>query len=84
MSKGVWILAEQRNGVVLDVSFELLTRGLLLQATGRSLTAVLFGSGIADKELNRLVERGADRVVFADAPELALFLLSLTLRVCAH
>ncbi len=75
MSKGVWILAEQRNGVVLDVSFELLTRGLLLASKlGVPLTAVLFGSGIADKELNRLVERGAGRVVFADAPELASFL----------
>ncbi|MBR4370520.1 MAG: hypothetical protein IKS92_05695, partial [Victivallales bacterium] len=44
MSKNVWILAEQRDGKVLDVSFELLTRGIkLAEKLGVKLIAVLFG-----------------------------------------
>lgn len=75
MSNGVWIVAEQRDGVVLDVSFELLTRAIkLAQGTGGELTAVLFGSGISDAEAQHLIERGADRVLIAESPVLSSFL----------
>ena len=64
MSKNVWILAEQRDGKVLDVSFELLTRGIkLAQKLGVKLVAVLFGEAVSDAECNRLIERGADSVM---------------------
>ena len=75
MSKNVWILAEQRDGKVLDVSFELLTRGIkLAQKLGVKLVAVLFGEAVSDAECNRLIERGADSVICAEAPQLATFL----------
>ncbi|MBO7619922.1 MAG: hypothetical protein J6T06_05380, partial [Victivallales bacterium] len=75
MSKNVWILAEQRDGKVLDVSFELLTRGIkLAEKLGVKLIAVLFGEAISDAECNRLIERGADGVICAEAPQLATFL----------
>ena len=75
MSKDVWILAEQRDGKVLDVSFELLTRGIkLAEKLGVKLIAVLFGEAVSDDECNRLIERGADGVICAEAPQLATFL----------
>ena len=75
MSKNVWILAEQRDGKVLDVSFELLTRGIkLAEKLGVKLIAVLFGEAVSDDECNRLIERGADGVICAEAPQLATFL----------
>lgn len=72
---GVWILAEQSGGRVQRISHELLTRGLDLAAKrGTSLNALIFGSNINTDDLQELIDRGADRVVVMEAPELEHFL----------
>lgn len=71
---GVWILAEQFDGRVQRISHELLTRGLDLAAKRKAkLTAVLFGDRFDEKELQELIDRGADEVIAVSAPELAHF-----------
>ncbi len=73
-SEGVWILAEQFEGRVLPVSFELLRRGReLADKRETTLSAMIFGDTIDDDGLAELVARGADRVVVTEAPELAHF-----------
>ena len=63
-SSGVWIVAEQKDGKLQRISFELLTRGLKLsEKSGSELSAMIFSSDISDDELGELIERGADRVV---------------------
>jgi len=72
--RDIWILAEQREGRIQDISLELLTRGQELQAQrGCRLNAMVFGAEISDDELQRLIDCGADRVVFVRAAELDFF-----------
>ncbi len=74
--KGVWILAEQDGGRVQRISYELLTRGReLAQKRGADLTAMIFGHDIDAEDLQELIDRGADRVVATEAPELEHFLV---------
>jgi electron transfer flavoprotein alpha subunit len=73
--QGVWILAEQDAGELLGVSYELLTRGAeLARKLSTDLTAVLLGSGVGDEQLQSLIDRGADRVVYVEDEKLAHFL----------
>jgi electron transfer flavoprotein alpha subunit len=59
--RGIWVFAEQRGGVVAEVSFELLGAGRRLADTlGVELSAVLFGG--AEAEAGELIRWGADRV----------------------
>ncbi|MBN2641022.1 MAG: electron transfer flavoprotein subunit alpha/FixB family protein [Victivallales bacterium] len=75
---GIWIIAGQRDGELLRISFELIARGLeLARKRNTSLTAVVFGAGMTNKELYRLIRCGADRVIVADFPELDKFDLEL-------
>ncbi len=72
--EGVWILAEQSDGRVQRISHELLTRGLeLAKKRDTVLTAVIFGHEIDDDDLQGLIDRGADRVISMEAPELEHF-----------
>lgn len=72
----VWILAEQHDGKIQPVSFELLTRGrALAEKRGSRLNAMIFGSNIEEAGLRELIACGADRVVAMEAPELAYFLV---------
>ncbi len=74
--RDIWIVAEQREGKILDISFELLTRGLDLQKQRRcGLNAMVFGDEVPEAELQGLIARGADKVVFIKAPELRYFLV---------
>jgi len=73
--QGVWILAEQSAGRVQRVSHELLTRGrMLADKRNTELTAVILGREINRDDLQELTERGADRVLAMEAPELQHFL----------
>jgi electron transfer flavoprotein alpha subunit len=73
--KAVWILAEQREGKVADVSYELITRGReLADQRDTELCAVILGDNLSDAELQTLIDRGCDRVLHASAPELRHFL----------
>jgi len=56
---GVWIFAEQREGKLNPVSFELLGEGKrLARARGSELSAVLLGWGVKDMA-GELIQRGA-------------------------
>ncbi|RKY66456.1 MAG: electron transfer flavoprotein subunit alpha [Candidatus Latescibacterota bacterium] len=71
--RGVWIFAEQRNGRLSSVAYELLGVGRTLSDDlDVALTAVLFGSGM-EEAAGALVARGADRVLWVDEPELRTF-----------
>ena len=73
---GIWVLAEQSAGRVRRISHELLARGrLLAEARGSELAAMIFGNRIDTEDLQELIERGADRVVVVEAPELEHFLI---------
>ncbi len=59
--KGVWVFAEQRDGHVASVAFELLGEGRkLAKELNTELSAVLFGS--TEAEAKELIRWGADRV----------------------
>ena len=59
----VWTIAEQHNGKLKDVSFELLARGRkLADKLGTKLASVLIGHGVSEDALNELILRGADEV----------------------
>jgi electron transfer flavoprotein alpha subunit len=70
MAKGVWIVAEQRDGAFRKISFELAsTARKLADALGDEVCAVLCGSGI-EGIAGGLGQYGVDRVFVADAPAL--------------
>lgn len=74
-NKGVWILAEQSNGAVQRISYELLLRGReLADKLKTELTAIIFGHNIETDGLNELLERGADKVIVMQSPKLEYFL----------
>ncbi|MCD4826056.1 MAG: electron transfer flavoprotein subunit alpha/FixB family protein [Phycisphaerae bacterium] len=73
--RGVWILAEQHNGSVARISHELLTRGReLADKRNTDLTAMILGNDISQADLQGLIDRGADRVIAMESPELVGFL----------
>lgn len=71
-SKGVWVFAEQRDGRIKGVAYELLSKGReLADALGTDLSAVCLGHGVQGVE--DLGEYGADRVFYFDDPAIAQF-----------
>ena len=73
---GIWILAEQNEGKVSRVSFELLTRGLdLAVKNGAMLSAMVIGEAIEDASLQQLIDCGADRVICIEGDGLETFLV---------
>lgn len=65
--KGVWIFAEQSDGKIASVSYELLGIGRkLADKLNTELCAVLFGSS---DEASELIKWGADKVYHADSKE---------------
>ena len=72
----IWTIAEQSQGKLKMVSFELLSRGRLLADKMKGeLCAVLLGNQVSDNDLQELVERGADTVYFVDDPRLLHFVV---------
>jgi electron transfer flavoprotein alpha subunit len=68
--RGVWVFAEQRDGQLKGIAYELLAKGRGLADTLKTeLSAVCFGHGL--KEIEKLVAQGADRVYIIDDPSLA-------------
>ncbi|MDI6732152.1 MAG: electron transfer flavoprotein subunit alpha [Candidatus Margulisbacteria bacterium] len=69
--KGIWVFAEQREGEIQPVAFELLSEGKKLAADlNCELAAVLCGDESIDKEINKLFEYGADKVYLLQHKEL--------------
>ena len=72
--KNVYVFAEQRNGVIQPVAYELLGKACDLAASlGEKVVAVLLGCGIKD-QAQKLIEFGADEVIVADCAELKDYL----------
>ncbi len=68
--RGVWIFAEQRDGKLKNVSFELLAKGRELADTLQTeLCAVCLGHNVGQVE--QLIAYGADKVYLVDHPDLA-------------
>ena len=71
--RDVWVFAEQTDGEVQSVTYELLGEGRkLADELGMDLCAVLLGAGV-DGPAAELITRGADKVYVVDKPELAHF-----------
>jgi len=69
--KNIWVFAEQREGEIQPVAFELLSEGKKLAADlNCELAAVLCGDESIDKEINKLFEYGADKVYVLHHKEL--------------
>lgn len=70
MNKNVYVYAEQREGIIQPVAFELLGKARdLADVLGEKVVAILAGHNIS-ASANELIAYGADDVVVVDAPEL--------------
>ncbi|MBN1627261.1 MAG: electron transfer flavoprotein subunit alpha/FixB family protein, partial [Deltaproteobacteria bacterium] len=84
MSQGVMIIAEQRDGDIRKISYELISEGRrLADASGQELTAVLLGSNIKDKAA-KFGNYGANKVIVADDPRLAQYTTDAYVSVIAQ
>ena len=71
--KDVWVFAEQHDGVIQSITYELLGEGRkLADSLGMKLCAVLLGHKI-EARCADLVARGADKVYLMDHPALEHF-----------
>jgi len=71
--KGIWVYAEQRNGEMASVVYELLGEGRkLAEQLGEELSAVLLGDGVTC-QAEDLIQHGADNVYVVDNPKLKDF-----------
>ena len=71
--KGIWVFAEQQNGVLNPAVLEILAKALELKAhTGEELTAVLLGDGVSALA-ETLFAYGADSVILAEDKALASY-----------
>ena len=69
----VWIFAEQKDGHIQSITYELLGEGRkLADQLGMNLCAILLGHQVTEQTA-ALIQRGADRVYLVDAPELVYF-----------
>ena len=72
--KGILVFAEQREGVIQNVAFELIGKAReLADQINEQVTAILCGyqvKGLADQ----LIHAGADRVLVVDDPNLKDYL----------
>ena len=82
----IWVFAEQTDGKIAGVAFELLGKGLELKAQrgdGCRLCAVLLGSGVTDAMTAALAAAGADIVYVVDDPKLATYDADVTVDAVA-
>jgi electron transfer flavoprotein alpha subunit len=71
--KDIWVFAEQHEGKVQEVAYELLSTGRrLAKERGCQLAAVVLGHNIKDSA-SHLIAAGADTVYIVDQPELAQY-----------
>lgn len=73
MAQGVWTIAEQRDGEIRKVTYEVISEGRRIADTlGQDLTVVLLGSNIKDKAAE-FGNYGADKVLVADDSRLGTY-----------
>ena len=71
--KGIWVFAEQQNGTLNPVTYELLAKAQELKAhNGEAITADLLGSKVAHLAAG-LIAGGADQVIVAEHENLASY-----------
>jgi electron transfer flavoprotein alpha subunit len=84
MPQGVWTIAEQRDGDIRKITYEIVSEGRrLADALGQELTVVLLGSNIKDKAA-QLGPYGADKVLVADDARLDPFTVGAYAAVIAQ
>jgi len=72
-SRDVWVFVEQEEGVIADVSLELLAKAQELAGTlGSQVCGLLCGYQLGDLA-ETVIHNGADRVLWADHPELEMY-----------
>ncbi len=68
--RDVYVFAEQRDGEIQSVAFELVSKAReLADKLGDKVVAMLLGYGVKE-QANQLIAYGADKVIVMDAPEL--------------
>lgn len=71
---GVMVFAEQKNGEIMPISFEILNKARqLANDLEKQVTAVLLGYDFKDKP-ERIIHHGADKVIVVEDPLLDKFL----------
>jgi len=71
--RGVWIFAEQRNGEIMPITYELLEIGRkLADALGVELSALLFGNGLR-KKAEAMLNYELDKIYLVEHPLLAYY-----------
>lgn len=81
----VWTIAEQYNGRLKDVSYELLGRGRApADKLGTKLASVIIGDGVSEERMEKLIHRGADEVYSIQDPRLASFVCESYSNVLSH
>jgi len=72
--RGVWVFAEQRNGEIAQVTFELLNEGKRLsKQLDEPLCAMLLGENV-ERGARDLISFGAEKVYLAESGQLKVFL----------
>ena len=81
----IWTFAEQHEGALERISFELLSRGrALADKRGGKLASVVIGSKVDEAGIRELFERGADKVYVVNHPDLTYYLNENYANVLAH
>lgn len=84
MAQGVMAIAEQRDGEIRKISYEMVSEGRrLADGLGQPLTAVLLGSNVRSKGAS-LGQYGADKVLVADDPRLEKYTTDAYVSVLAQ
>jgi electron transfer flavoprotein alpha subunit len=82
--RDIYVFIEQREGIVQNVSFELLTKAAeLASVLKEKVYAMLLGHNIATKSQD-LIAYGADNVLCVDAPELEVYSTEPYAQAVAH
>lgn len=85
MAKEVWTFAEQTDGHLDSLSYELLGRGrALADKLDTELASVILGNDIEREGIRELFERGADKVYLVEKPELKSYLNDIYSKVLIH
>lgn len=84
MAEGVFTIAEQRDGEIRKITYELISEGRrLADSLGQSVTTLLLGSDIKETA-STMGQYGADKVLVADDPRLKTYTTDAYVSVIAE